>query len=79
MEKEHRLLKEVNEIFNVINGKEIELNLSMNKSQIAEWDSIFHLNLIVDLESKYNLNFTIEEIENLDSVKKVIDKINIQK
>lgn len=77
MEKENILLKEVNEIFNLIIGKEIELDLSMQKSQISEWDSIFHLSLIVDLESKYNLSFTIEEIENLDSVKKIIDKINI--
>ena len=77
MEKENILLKEVNEIFNLIIGKEIELELSMQKSQISEWDSIFHLNLIVDLESKYNLSFTIEEIENLDSVKKIMDKINL--
>lgn len=76
MQKENILLKEVNDIFNQIIGKEIELDFSMSKSQISEWDSIFHLSLIVDLESKYDLSFTIEEIENLDSVKKIIDKIN---
>ena len=48
----------------------------MTKSQISEWDSIFHLSLIVDLESKYNLSFTTEEIENLDSIQKIIHKIN---
>jgi acyl carrier protein len=77
MEKENTLLKEINAIFNEIIGKEIELDLTMKKSQISEWDSIFHLSLIVDLESKYNLSFTIEEIEDLDSIKKIIDKINI--
>jgi len=76
MEKEINLLNEVNEIFNQIIGEEIELDISMTKSQISEWDSIFHLSLIVDLESKYNLSFTTEEIENLDSIQKIIHKIN---
>jgi acyl carrier protein len=76
MEKEINLLNEVNEIFNQIIGEEIELDISMTKSLISEWDSIFHLSLIVDLESKYNLSFTTEEIENLDSIKKIIHKIN---
>lgn len=75
MEKDLFLLNEVNEIFNQIIGKEIELDISVKKNQISEWDSIFHLNLIVDLVNKYNLSFTIEEIENLDSIQKIINKI----
>ena len=78
MDKEKILLIEVNEIFNQITGKEINLDILTQKKQIQEWDSIFHLSLIVDLECKYGVSFSIAEIESLDSIKKIIDKLNIK-
>ena len=36
------------------------------------WDSIAHLNLILNIEKKYRLRFTIDEITKMNSVKKII-------
>lgn len=36
------------------------------------WDSIAHLNLILNIEKKYKLRFTIDEITKMNSVKKII-------
>lgn len=36
------------------------------------WDSIAHLNLILNIEKKYKLRFTIDEITKMNSIKKII-------
>ena len=39
----------------------------MNKSDVASWDSIGHLNLILELEDEFLISFEKEEIEIIDS------------
>jgi acyl carrier protein len=48
---------------------------SLRRSDIPAWDSINHLNLIVELEEAFRVSFTAEEIESLDSVAKILAKI----
>ena len=39
----------------------------------ANWDSLRHLNLIVELESEFDTTFEPEEISDMTSVQKIIE------
>jgi acyl carrier protein len=43
---------------------------------ILEWDSLNHLNLVVELENSFDLGLSMEEIEGLNSVKGIVELIN---
>ena len=65
-------LEKLNEIFKNAFQEEVNLTMSSSKETLSNWDSINHLNLIVELESELNINLAPEEIENITSVVKII-------
>jgi len=44
-----------------------------------KWDSIHHLNLIVELEAHYGVIFEPEDIQIMTNIDKIIDCINQKK
>lgn len=44
-------------------------------SEFSAWDSVRHLVLIMDIEQKFELKFSLEEIAELDSVEKIVKAI----
>lgn len=46
------------------------------QADVAAWDSINHLNLIVELEAKYNIQFEPDEISNMTTFEAVCDMVN---
>jgi acyl carrier protein len=68
-------LGKLNEIFKNAFQEEVNLTMSSSKETLSNWDSINHLNLIVELESELNINFAPEEIETITSVVKIIEVI----
>ena len=50
-------------------------NVSNETSQLnnPNWDSLRHLNLIVELESEFDTTFEPEEIAEMTSVQKIIE------
>lgn len=66
---------ELQKIFQTTFSLDYEIKEDMKRSDIKEWDSINHLNLIVELEEHYGITFSMEEIENLDRVTKILTKI----
>lgn len=65
-------LSRLNEIFSVAFGEAVLLNNDSSKENMELWDSINHLNLIVELEAELNVSFTPAEIEKMNSVKYLI-------
>ena len=63
-EKVLEILKEVLEDENV--------NIETSQENNSKWDSLRHLNLIVELESEFDVSFEPEEIAEMSSVKKII-------
>ena len=63
----------VSRVFN-INRKKI--NLSSSMSNIKEWDSIGHLNLIISLEIETGLRFTPEQISRMLDIHSILDEIS---
>lgn len=43
---------------------------------IGEWDSLRHLNLVLDLEVRFGVKFTPEEIEQMSSIGAIVKLID---
>ena len=57
-----------------INPDEISSNIDdYYLGSTAGWYSLAHLSIMTELEDEYDLDLSIDEMENLDSVKKIID------
>ena len=46
-----------------------------NASQISQWDSLNHLNLVSAIEDEFNLKFTFEEIASFKNIGSILDSI----
>ena len=47
----------------------------INQSTVNNWDSLRHLNLIIELEEAFDKSFEPEEIGEMTSMGKIIDMI----
>ncbi len=68
--------KEVKEIL----AKVLEIDIATifdnaTQKDIAKWDSLQHLNLIVEIEDKYDISIDPEDISEMLSIEKIIEII----
>ena len=56
----------------------VEINDDSDKQNVDEWDSFNHLEILVCLEKKYDIEFSPEEMGSLNSYKDIL-KIVIEK
>ena len=78
-ENNSEILSQVQEIFKLAMGSDIDVDIDTEKDMILEWDSLNHLNLVVELENVFDLGLSMEEIEQLHSVKGIVDLISSRK
>lgn len=57
----------------VLEEDQQNLNVSLNKEQFENWDSIAHLTLVSDVEAEFGVSFSPEEIEKLVSIESFIE------
>lgn len=70
------ILKQVTEIFSeVMENPAIKLNESTSADDVAEWDSLTHIQLVVTLERHFKLRFTTAEIQSWNSVGEMLNTI----
>lgn len=53
--------------------RESEIDESTVMEQVETWDSLTHMELIANLESEYQTEFTVDEIMEMTSVKKIVE------
>lgn len=53
-----------------------EITITIDQSNFDRWDSLHHLNLIVELEDEFGIEFEPEEIAEMKSFNKVIEIIS---
>jgi len=71
------LVKEkVRKVFlDVFGMDETLFRFDMGSEDIKEWDSLSHMNLVSGLESEFGVSMEIDDISEMDSVKKVIEVV----
>ena len=68
-------IDQLQDIFRSAFSSDVSINSETSKDNLPEWDSINHLNLIVEVEDRLNIQFTPEEIEAMKSVEILLDLI----
>lgn len=48
-----------------------ELTKDLSRADIAKWDSLTHMDLVVTLEREYNVNFDIDDIIAINSIESI--------
>ncbi len=54
------------------------LNLDSEFGEVPDWDSLGHMKIIAEIESRLDLEFEIDEIVGVDTVSKLVDMVNIK-
>lgn len=62
MEKEEIIVQVQNIFRDVLENSSIILTPNTTSADIVEWDSLSHIQLIVEIESHFDVEFTSEEI-----------------
>ena len=74
------ILKNLEEIFqNYFNNKKIKLKINTNAKHIKNWDSLAQVGLILAIEKKFKLKFSITEINKLNNVGEMVSLIEKKK
>ena len=66
-------LDQLKKIFESAFSEPVDITLNTTKDEVEQWDSMNHLNLIVELEDQLKVRFSKEEIETLYSVQQLIN------
>ena len=73
------LLQNIQEIFrDVFDDEDLIIQETTNASDIDDWDSINHINLVSIIEGEYGVRFALGELTTLKNVGDMIDLL-IQK
>lgn len=75
MEKE-QILSDVQEIFRTILDQEnLVLKPETTASDVEDWDSLSHIQLVVAIEKHFKIRFTSKEIQSWKNVEEMISSI----
>lgn len=73
------LLDKLNEIFcEVFDDNDIKITPEMTANDVDAWDSLSHVNLIVTIESKFNIRFSQKELLTFKNVSDLLNSIQMK-
>lgn len=70
------IFKSLQEVFKRALEQDVKIDSNTSRDNTPEWDSLAHLNLIIELEEEFGIEFNREEIPLLDNVDKILKKIS---
>ena len=71
------LLNKIQEILaEIIDHEELVLFESMAPSDVDDWDSLAHFQLVVALQREFGIKFSIMEIQSWTTVGNIVNSIN---
>tara|TARA_B100000780_G_C20729154_1_gene289735 strand:+ start:59 stop:283 length:225 start_codon:yes stop_codon:yes gene_type:complete len=66
---EEKVLEIMSKTFNI---DVLLLSKKTSKKDLSQWDSMSHLNLIIDIENEFNISFSNEEIVTIIDFKSLL-------
>ena len=80
-DRERAMPDEIAEIFQTVFQLDdgFQLQGSMSFDDVPGWDSVGHMNLITELESRFDISLDMDEIVGLDSVSAVQELVTTKR
>ena len=76
MNDKNLILKKIKPIFTkVFKNKSLKLTLNSSATNIKNWDSLAHINIVLNIERMFKIKFKISEIAELKNVGEMIDLV----
>ena len=70
-------MKKVNEVFvETLDNGNIVLTEATTANDVAEWDSLNHIQLVVEVEKAFGIRFSSREIQTWKNIGEMIDSIS---
>jgi acyl carrier protein len=70
------ILKQINEIFvDTLDDEDVVVDESTQASDVDEWDSLTHIQLVVAIEKHFKIRFTSKEIQSWNDVGEMMNCI----
>ena len=70
------MLTKVNEILKLLLEIEFDENSDLKRSEVSEWDSLKHIELVMLLEEEFNIRLKDSDLSNLTSTKQIVETIS---
>lgn len=75
--KREKILKEINAIFiDILDNEDIVLTYETKASDVDDWDSLTHIQLVVAFENYFGIRFNTMEIQGWENVGAIVDCIS---
>ena len=75
MEREDIEIK-VAQIFSSILGQQVAAGENIYRSDVPEWDSLKHIELLFSIEDGFDFQFSEEELARLDNFQAIVDRVS---
>jgi acyl carrier protein len=76
MAEKNSILDEINKIFiDTLENDTLVIHESTTAADVAEWDSLTHIQLVVAIEKHFKIRFTSKEIQEWKDVGEMIECI----
>ncbi len=76
MVEQTKFLDALTEIFRQeLDNPKLELNMVSSQANIVDWDSLAHVRIILAVERAFQVQFDVDEIEEINSVRGIYDVI----
>ncbi len=73
------ILEELQSIFrDVLDQPDLILTRESNASNVDDWDSLAHINLVTSIERHYKIRFALGELQELRDIGDMIDLIKVK-
>ena len=73
---ENEVMKRLQAIFrDVFGDNELRIDRRTNSNDIDSWDSLTHIKILEAVQDEFTLNFSLDEMIELNDVGKIVDAI----
>ena len=70
------ILARVQDVFRAeLDDDALVIGMDTRQTDLKAWDSLAHIRLVSGIESEFNIQFTLAEIEQMTSVRQFVERI----
>ncbi|RUR07929.1 acyl carrier protein [Legionella sp. km772] len=70
------IVKKTQEVFrDIFDEPSLVIYNEMSSNNLASWDSLHHINLLIAIQNEFQIKFDLQEIQRLKNVGAIIDLV----